>query len=99
LNKPDQSGTTPREHLEQIERQTKKRPQELDGPDFPPAASYLWSAFISLSSARGQGFNGPLPISYTEIKSWMELTNNFLNAWEIEGIKELDRTYLRVANG
>jgi hypothetical protein len=99
LNKPDQNGVTLRENLEQVERQTKRRPADLDGPEFPYAVSHIWSAFVSLSSARSQGFSGPLPISYTEMKAWMELTQTYLQPFEVDAVKKLDSTYLRIANG
>jgi hypothetical protein len=35
LNTPDKNGTTQRDHLEQVERQTGRRPIALEGPDFP----------------------------------------------------------------
>jgi hypothetical protein len=52
--------------------------------------------------------NGPLPISYEQIKAWKELTETSISPeltetsispWEIEAIKRLDLEYLRVANG
>lgn len=61
--------------------------------------AYVWSAFISLHSARGQGFSGPLPISYTEIAAWQQLTESQLSAWEVGVIKKLDSIYVRVVNG
>jgi len=100
LNKPDQNGTTEREHLEQVERQTGRRVEALEPPTpFPMLISHVWSAFISLSSSRGSGMNGPLPIGYEQIKAWKELTETSVSPREIEGIKRLDLEYLRVANG
>jgi len=99
LNKPDQNGITLREHLEQVERQTGKTLEELQGPEFPFPLSNIWSAFIDLSSTRGQGFSGPLHITYNEIKAYMELTGTELRPWEVEVIKGLDRVYMKVANG
>ena len=94
LNTPDQNGTTQREHLEQVERQTGRRPIALEGPDFPLLVSHIWSAFILLSN-----FSGPNPISYAEIKTWKELTETPLDAREVEAIKRLDAVYMRVMNG
>jgi len=54
-----QDQATKLEHLEQVERQTGRTPKKLEGPDFPISIEYLWSAFISLSSARTSGFSGP----------------------------------------
>lgn len=100
LNKADQKGITNREHYEFVERQTGKRPKELDGPEFPSVMSHIWSVFLDLSSTRPQGFNGPLPIPYNEIKSYSELTGVDLGPKDVEIIKRLDLKYLRtIADG
>ena len=99
LNKRDENGITDREHLEQVERQTGRRPKALDNPtDFPMLVAHIWTAFCSLNSARTAGFSGPNPITYTDIKSWKEVTESPLQAWECEAIKRLDTVYLRAAN-
>jgi hypothetical protein len=100
LNKPDKNGTTEREHLEQVERQTGRRPQALEPPvGFPPLMEHVWSAFIALSGSRSAGFSGPNPINYEQIKAFKELTDTPLDAWEIQAIMRLDRAYMGVANG
>jgi len=99
LSKTDKDGVSARDHLEQIERQTGKRPKELDGPQFPTVISYIWSAFCSLSGTRSAGFSGPNPLSYTEIKAWMELTQTYLNPEEVKAVVKLDNMYLRTQNG
>lgn len=43
--------------------------------------------------------NGPLPITYSEIKAWKELTNDPINSRDIVTLKKLDRIYLEEANG
>lgn len=98
LNKT-QDGATKLEHLEVVERQTGNTPKELEGPDFPYPVAYLWSAFISLSSARTAGFSGPNPITYEQIKAWKELTYEPLSSRDVEAIKRLDAVYMRVMNG
>jgi len=95
---PDQNGVTTREHLEQVERQIGRTPVELIGPEYPVHMSRLWSAFLSLSSRRPQGFNGPLPLGYDTIKYFIELTDTRLDPWEISVIEALDRAYMRVVN-
>lgn len=81
--------------MEVVERQIGQTPLALQGPQFPELMEYVWSAFISLHSARGQGFNGPLPISYQEIDAWQRMTKNTLLPWEIEVVKRLDAVYLK----
>tara|TARA_S200002703_G_C3711830_1_gene218625 strand:- start:23 stop:355 length:333 start_codon:yes stop_codon:yes gene_type:complete len=100
LNKPTESGTTEREHLEQVERQTGRKIEALEPPtEFPVVISHVWSAFITLSNSRSAGFSGPNPITYEQIKAWKELTETPLASWEVEAIKRLDVVYLGVANG
>jgi hypothetical protein len=88
-----------RKHLEQVERQTGRRPAELDGPPFPSEVFHIWSAFVALTTTRGQGQDRPLPITYLEMKAWSDLTNNHLGPREVEAIKQIDSAYLRIANG
>jgi hypothetical protein len=61
--------------------------------------SHVWSAFITLSNSRTQGFSGPNPITYEQIKAWKELTETPVEPREIEAIKRVDTVYMRVANG
>ena len=99
LDKPSGSGATEREHLEQVERQTGRKIKTLEPTkDFPVLVSHVWSAFVALSNSRAVGMSGPNALTYTEIKSWMELTETPLRAWEIEAIKRLDVVYLGVIN-
>jgi hypothetical protein len=99
ISKPDKNGISEREHLEQVERQTGRRPKGLDGPDFPTLLSHIWSAFVALSSGRTMGFSGPNPITYDQIKAWKELTNTPLSSWEVEAIKRVDVIYMGSFNG
>lgn len=99
ISKPDKSGISKREHLEQVERQTGKTPEELIGPQFPMSVSYIWSAFLALNSARTVGFSGPNPLTYTEIQAWLTLTNQHLSSRDIEAIKKLDIVYLGIQHG
>jgi hypothetical protein len=87
-----------RDHYEQVERQTGKRPPELIGPEFPRRMSHIWSAFLDLSTTRPQGFNGPLPIPYTEIKAYEDFYGLELTPLDIDTIKRLDNAFLRTAN-
>ena len=85
--------------MEVVEKQTGRKPAELEGPEFPYEMSSLWSAFLSLNSGRTAGFNGPQGLSFTEIKAWSELTDTLLSPLDVETIKKLDQVYLKVANG
>lgn len=97
LIKPQKDGTL-KEHLEQVERQTGKRPKELDGPEFPSLMSHIWTAFLDLNNARGMGAHTANPLSYSEIASYVSLMATPLTPRDIEAIKALDSKYLEVMN-
>ena len=100
LNKPDANGVTKREHLEQVERQLGRNLRELESPtDFPNILANVWTAFCDMSNTRGQGFSGPNPITYTEIKDYKELTDTPLAPREVKLLKQLDAVYMRTTNG
>jgi len=84
-----------KDHLTKIEEQTGVTPKELQGQPFPLMVQHIWSAFVTLSESRSAGFSGPNPLSYTDIKAWMDLTNEHLSPRDIEAIKKLDTAYLR----
>lgn len=75
-----------------------KKPLALIPPEFPDDLLYLWEWFIDLHGARGQGYSGPPPISFSEIKSWCDLMSITLSGWEVDLIKDLDKTYMRVVS-
>lgn len=99
LAKPDQKGIPLRDHLEVVKRTTGKTPDELVEKPIPYQLSYLWQHFLSLNTARGSGMNGPLPISFSEIKAWSDLTATPVNPLEVEILKKIDNLYVRIANG
>jgi len=80
-----------------VEKQTGRRPKELEGPEFPYQLAHLWSAYTFLRPLVPSGFNGPEPITPTFIKDWCEITTNDLKPWEVEIIFLVDRRYLNVA--
>lgn len=51
---------------------------------------------MNLSNTRSEGFNGPLPITYSEIKAYFDLINvkPAPQEWEIALIKSWDVAYL-----
>lgn len=88
-----------RDRLEQIERQTGRKPQELISPvEFPVLLLHVWSAFIALSNSRTPGFSGANPITYRDILDWKALTHNVLSPRDVQAIMELDGVYLKIMN-
>lgn len=93
-------GVTYYEMLKDIERRSNTVIEDLKPPcEFPNLLSHIWAAFLRLNKTRKGGFSGPEPISYTEIKAYIELSNHSLDSWEVDAIIELDQIYLRVSNG
>jgi hypothetical protein len=99
LNKTDQNGIPAiRDHYEQVERQTGKRPPELIGPEFPRKMSHIWSAFIDLSATRHKVL---VDLCLSRIPR-LRLTNFYgleLDPVDVDAIKRLDNAFLRTANG
>jgi hypothetical protein len=87
-------GTTQRVHLESVERQTGRRPVDLDGPELPGDGSHIWYWFMDLSAGRGSNGFGPNPISWLDLLAWATLTGQIARPAEIEAIMALDRVWL-----
>jgi len=66
---------------------------------FPNLLAHVWLSFCELSNTRSQGFNGPDPIGYRDIKDYKELTEIPLSPREVKSIRDLDIVYMRTANG
>jgi len=84
--------------LEQVEKQTGRRPKELDGPEFPQLLSHVWSAFLSLNNSRTMATHTANPITFEAIKAFCDLTHTFLSPRDVETIQILDQTYRSVMN-
>jgi hypothetical protein len=95
LSKKEPDGATRRQHLEQVAAATGITPPDLVGPDLPLELAYLLQWWAELSAARGQGFSGPLPLSFTEIDAWSRLTGSALTAFEVSVLRDLDRAFLQ----
>ncbi|MGE4043588.1 MAG: hypothetical protein AB7F35_01950 [Acetobacteraceae bacterium] len=87
-------GTTRRAHLESVERQTGRRPAELDGPELPADGAHLWEWFLELCAGRGSNGFGPNPISWLDLLAWTTLTGTITRPAEIEAIMTLDRSWI-----
>ena len=78
-----------------VAMRTGKCPVDLEPVEMSECLLYLWQWFQEIADGRGYaGMGSPLPISYTEIKAWSELTRTEPTAWEISALKAIDRIYL-----
>ena len=79
-----------REHLEAVERITKKKPKELaEQVELPESMAQYWDWFLSLNKSRASGF-GASPITYTEMLSYFTLIGIEPEKYEIDIIKMFD---------
>ena len=94
LNQRKPDGSTLREHLQAVERSTKRRPPELDVPALPQACAGVWQIFLELHSRRAQGGFGPAALDEARLLNWQQLHAARLSPWEIECIFALDNAWL-----
>jgi len=92
LNQPMEGGGTKREHLENIEKQTGR--QQIPEFEIPIEGEHIWNWFWQLSNRRSQGF-GVSPITFSEIKSWLEVRKPIIHDWEIEILTKMDEAFLK----
>lgn len=59
-----------------------------------PDLEYLIEWFWDLNDGRSQGFNGPNPLSMTEISNWSALTGTIIRREEVSIIRDMDAAYL-----
>lgn len=94
-------GTTRREALEKARKQLKQAKadcssvdEQLKPVEVPYCFNRLLSTFWFINTGRSEGVNGFLPISFSEIKAFCELTDEPLTPWEVETLKVMDRVFL-----
>jgi hypothetical protein len=97
LSEIQPDGRTLREHLEAVERLTKKRPEQLDSQiELPDSMRECWQWFLSLNNTRASGF-GASPITYQEIWCYFNLQGIEPEQWEIDIIKMFDNIAMSFA--
>lgn len=93
LAQTDESGTTLREHLEQVKKQTKRTPADLIVPPLDQRIKFIWSIFLDLHNTR----DGSTPITYREMEAYSGITGNIVGNWESNVVKSLDRLWFEVS--
>lgn len=84
------SGSTQREHLEAVERQTGIVPAELQNLiELPDSLREVWSWYKRLSNRRQSGM-GINPIAFTEIKAFFDMQLISPNAEELQILEYFD---------
>lgn len=96
MSEPQADGSTLRESLESVERQTGKRPARLIGPALPDEAAHIWGWFVALSNQRGSSGFGIEPLRWLDIWAWSSLSGTLAFPWEIDAIVRIDAIYRKV---
>lgn len=72
------------------------KPEELNFPDLPTEASYVWASFDALSMRRSWGENGPQRVAWRDIQAWQDLARSRLEPWELRTVLALDDAFIEV---
>lgn len=73
-----------------------KKPLALVPPvDFPEDIGHVWLSFLELSSCK----RSDDPLTYTDIKNYLEVTGEYLNPREVKIVMDLYAIYMRMTNG
>ena len=95
MSERDKSGSTVRQQLESVWRQTGKKPKELEEVVSLPESCYkVWKIFIELNNKRSSNGFGVNPISYQEMHAYCQLHGTELELWEITVINKFDSVVL-----
>lgn len=78
-----------RKHLEAAAPRSAAAREVLEGPPLPADLAYLWAWFCDLAA----GTEAEVPISYTELTHWIELTGARPSAWDIGTIRAIDAAW------
>lgn len=97
LRKRLDDGSTLLQHLQVVERVTKKTPLELQQPEYPSPMTIWWELFQDLTASRSLGFSGPNPLSFQEVRAYQELVGIKLSVLAVQAIFRLDSAFLEVS--
>ena len=76
-------------------RQTGVKPKELEElKELPESCIKVWKWFIDLNNSRSSNGFGVNPISYSDIKAYVDLIGIEIEEWELELIKRFDHEAL-----
>lgn len=71
-----------------------KTPVIVEGPELPCQLEYLWVWFHDISMGRGSTGFGPARLAWRDLQAWCEVTQQPLQAWEVEALMRLDIAYV-----
>lgn len=79
-----------------MQRAVGEAPRELHTPPVPALLQHLLPLYRELATSRQGGFNGPLPLTWSELLAWAALTATPVSAWEARMLRALDMVWLDV---
>ena len=95
LIQPQEDGSTLRDHLNSLWRQSGIQPQALkDAPDLPEHGAHVWAYFCQLNLERGSTGMGPARITSQNMKDWCWATGLTLDLWERAAIRAIDSVWM-----
>lgn len=85
------SGTSEKDHLLAVAKQTGKLPAKLaEQPKCPEAFAHLWQWFLEIQTSES--------LTFAEIEAWSRLTHRRITGQEAAILRRLDSIYLKVIN-
>lgn len=63
-------------------------------PTVPQCAQHVWEWWWQLNARRPPGFDSLVPLSYTELLAWLQLTGRYVAPEEIEWLIQMDNAWL-----
>lgn len=80
-----------RDQLNSVWRQTGIKPKELEElKELPESCNQVWKWFIDLNNSRYSNGFGVNPLSYSDIKAYIDLIGIDIEEWELHLIKRID---------
>jgi hypothetical protein len=84
-----------RDQLNSVWRQTGIKPKELEQlKELPESCVPVWKWFIDLNNSRSSNGFGVNPLSYSDIKAYLDLIGVEVEEWELYLIKRIDNEAL-----
>jgi hypothetical protein len=93
---PNKQGITARQQWEASVIRGESERTEFEPEEIPFQLSYLWRWFKELHTSRQIGPRGALPISYSDMLAWSQLTQRPLQQFDIITIRKLDDRFFYV---
>lgn len=84
---PEGSKQPLRQHLHQVWKVTKKKPEQLCVGELPEELEYLFEWHLEMRYWPN--------FSFAELKSWSDLTQRYLKPWEVELLTSLFNIWIR----